>query len=75
MTDAQAPTPHDQLVTALYAVLDECDTTGWNLPEALARALVEVATEHGGSYALIAHRPGSWEAQHVAALAAEADHR
>lgn len=60
-------TPHEQLVAAIEATLEECDQSGWNLPEALSRALTEVAGRHG-SYRLIEHRPGSWEASHVEAL-------
>lgn len=59
---------HDQLVAAIEATLVECDDRdGWNLPEALSAALTEVAKRHG-SWRLIEHRPGSWEATHIAAL-------
>lgn len=58
---------HEQLVAAIEATLIECDSTGWNFPEALSRALTEVAQRHG-SPRLVEHRPGSWEAEHVEAL-------
>ena len=72
-----------QLVDALAAAyqLGE-DTTydpggpvpAWaNLPEQLRDALEELGRRHGGSATLVAHRPGSWEAVHVVALAAGAD--
>lgn len=64
---------HDELVAALAGALDECDRTGSNLPEMLRAALESVAREHGGSWALVRHRPGSWEASHVVALASGAD--
>ena len=66
----------DDLTRALRAVLEFCDTNhGYNLPDLLSSALVTVAYERGGSHALISHRPGSWEATHVQALAAEADYQ
>lgn len=73
-----------QLVAALGAAyqLGE-DTTydpagpvpAWaNLPEQLREALEALGRSQGGSNALVVHRPGSWEAQHVLALAAGADY-
>lgn len=47
--------------------------TGDNLPERLRAALESLAEECGGAEALVAHRPGCWEADHVRALAALAD--
>ena len=41
---------------------------GTNLPEFLRGALEVVAAEVGGPDALVKHRPGSWEAEHVLAL-------
>lgn len=61
---------YGDLVAALVLALTHCDETGDNLPEMLRAALEEVATELGGVLRLVEHRPGSWEAQHVAALAA-----
>jgi hypothetical protein len=61
---------HDGLVDALVLALAYCDETGDNLPEMLRAALEDVAHELGSVLRLIEHRPGSWEAQHVAALAA-----
>jgi hypothetical protein len=50
------------------AVANEQDFGGW-----LAGVLEDVARELGGSAALVARRPGSWEAEHVRGLAAGAD--
>lgn len=73
-----------QLVAALAAAyqLGEDTTTdrggpvpAWaNLPEQLRDALEELGRRQGGSEVLVSHRPGSWEAQHVRALAAGADY-
>src|SRR5262245_32480192 len=69
----------DDLVTAIERALAVCDAlddgfrTEWgtragvNLPELLAAALTRVAVAQG-SYRLTMHRPGCWEAEHVAAL-------
>lgn len=58
--------------TAIAAVRaaaeNEHDFGGW-----LAHVLEDVARERGGSEALVAGRPGSWEAEHVRRLAAGAD--
>ena len=51
------------------AAEDEQDFGGW-----LAGVLEAVARERGGSQALVAGRPGCWEAEHVRRLAAGADH-
>ena len=68
-----------ELATAIeraLAVCDACDdgfrteygaAAGVNLPELLSAALSRVALEQG-SYRLVQHRPGSWEAEHVRAL-------
>jgi hypothetical protein len=61
---------HAQLVDALAEALDYCARSGWNLPEVLRMALEQLAADRGGSWQLIKHRPGSWEAVHVSALAA-----
>jgi hypothetical protein len=64
----------DALEDALEDALGLCDgQAGLNLPELLREALERVARRHGGSHALVRHRPGSWEAVHVAALAELAD--
>lgn len=68
---------HEQLVAAIEASLDECGDpqevnpgvcAGDNLPDRLSVALSEVARRRGGVEALVAHRPGCWEADHVRAL-------
>lgn len=73
------------LTTAIGLALDVCDAhdsgplpgrtirAGLNMPELLRDALEDVARERGGTDALVIHRPGSWEAQHVRALASGAD--
>jgi len=54
----------ERALTALgEAVTAEHDFPGW-----LAGVLARIAAAHGGSYALIAGRPGSWEAGHVERL-------
>lgn len=63
------------LDVALEVALGYCENygDGSNLPEMLAQSLESLARARGGSHALVAQRPGSWEATHVAALAAGAD--
>lgn len=78
MTDLAArDAAQRQLVDALRAMLDSLGDpvevapgvyAGDNLPERLAAALSELARERGGTDALVAHRPGCWEATHVEAL-------
>ena len=68
--------PTERLIAAMADVLAFCDEhPGFNLPDLLSVALTEVAYQHGGTDALTRHRPGCWEASHVQALAAGADHR
>ena len=68
--------PTQELADAIAECLEFCnDHPGCNLPDLLSTALVEIARERGGSWALIAHRSGSWEATHVQALAAAADYQ
>lgn len=69
-TTPDTPTDFDLLVGLVLRQLDKGDLAGW-----LSAALVEAAELAGGgdrnagAYRLIAGRPGSWEAQHVFALA------
>lgn len=72
--------PAEALTQALRDVLDVCDTARaadghamHNLPDVLSAALTQVGRERGGTIGLIQHRIGSWEAEHVRALAAFAD--
>lgn len=58
---------HAQLTDAITQALTFCDESGCNLPELISAALTAVAIEQG-SYRLIEHRPGSWEAGHIEAL-------
>jgi hypothetical protein len=54
----------DQATAAVLAAVEqEHDFGGW-----LARVLAAAAAELGSSDALIAGRPGSWEADHVRGL-------
>ena len=67
----------DQLVEALRVNLAACGQphevhpgvfAGDNLPERISAALMQLAEELGSTEALVAHRPGCWEAEHVRAL-------
>jgi hypothetical protein len=73
-----------KLKDALLAALDACDPpvevardfgkpvyAGTNLSELLSEALTLASRERGGVEALVRHRPGCWEADHVRALAAD----
>lgn len=67
---------HERMVDAIAYAYDACDRTHSNLPETIRAALEEFAAQHGyTSYDLVVHRPGSWEATHILALAAGADYR
>lgn len=61
------------LVAALQDCYDAAAGTGHNLPEMLREALEYVAVGYGSIEALVAQRPGSWEADHVRQLAAGAE--
>ncbi|HVT78307.1 MAG TPA: hypothetical protein VHD87_14825 [Acidimicrobiales bacterium] len=70
------------LVDALRVNLEACGEpvevragvfAGDNLAERLRSALEALAVERGGVEALVAHRPGCWEADHVRQLAAMVD--
>jgi hypothetical protein len=63
----------EQITTATLAAYAICETTGHNVPDLLAAGLRQAAELTGGSTGLVRHRPGSWEAEHVAALAAGLD--
>lgn len=73
----------DALVAAIKQALAACDPpqevnpgvyAGLNFPELLSAALEQVCEDAGqGSAYLVRHRPGSWEATHVQALAASVD--
>jgi hypothetical protein len=67
----------EELIKAIEANLDACGTphevspgayAGDNLADRLSVVLSEVARRRGGVEALVAHRPGCWEADHVRAL-------
>ncbi len=68
--------PIQALADAVAECLELCnDHPGYNLPDLLSAALVEIARERSGSWALVAQRSGSWEATHVQALGAAADYQ
>lgn len=54
---------------AAIANLHDGVRAGSNVPDLLSAALEVVAAEVGGPDALVQHRPGSWESEHVHALA------
>lgn len=58
---------HDR---ALLAALRTAHAAGEDVAETIARALARLAAELGSSFAVLANRPGSWEAAHVRALLA-----
>jgi hypothetical protein len=58
-----------QLTVALQDCLETAGATGHNLPEMLREALEALAVECRSIEALVAQRPGSWEAEHVRQLA------
>lgn len=47
---------------------------GPNLPEMIRASLEWLGAIKGGTEALVRHRPGSWEAEHIRALAAMLDY-
>jgi hypothetical protein len=63
-----------QLAAALQDCLETAAETGHNLPEMLREALEELAVTYRSVEALVAQRPGSWEAEHVRQLAAGAEY-
>lgn len=54
--------------TQLLAALRSAHAAGEDVAEAIARGLARLAAELGGSTKVLANRPGSWEAAHVAEL-------
>jgi hypothetical protein len=64
-----------QLTAALQGCLETAGETGHNLPEMLSEALVALAVQYRSVEALVAQRPGSWEAEHVRQLAAGAQYK
>ena len=78
--DANLDTVNAELVAVLrhaWVVCERLDAgpiypggprAGVNLPELLSGALQALAAELGSTEALVRHRPGSWEAEHVRAL-------
>ena len=60
------------LVRAIRAAEATCAELDSSFPDLLREALEEVAGELGGAEMLVRTRPGSWEADHLHALVAEA---
>ena len=52
----------------LLAALRTSHASGEDVSEAIAHALARLAVELGGSLQVLASRPGSWEASHIAEL-------
>jgi hypothetical protein len=52
----------------LLAALRTTHAAGEDVAETIARALARLAAELGGMWQVLANRPGSWEASHVAEL-------
>jgi hypothetical protein len=52
----------------LLAALRTAHAAGEDVAETVARALARLAAELGGMWQVLANRPGSWEASHVAEL-------
>lgn len=64
---------HAAAVEALAQLELECAVTGGSFPDDLREVLEALARRLGGSEALVETRPGSWEADHIRALAAGVD--
>ena len=73
-TDRPMP-PIDELAGLVVDCWHYCEQWGGNVPDLLSAALMQAASELGGSSVLVVHRPGCWEATHVQALAAGADYQ
>ncbi len=54
----------------LLAALRTARAAGEDVAETIARALARLAAELGSSFAVLANRPGSWEASHIRGLLA-----
>lgn len=61
------PADEPDTAAAVAAVL-EAHQAGWDVAGFVARVLATAAAEVGGTEALLANRPGSWEASHVRQL-------
>lgn len=65
----------DAMVKAIDDYEAGCEALpGWSFPDGLREALEVVAQRRGGSELLVVTRPGSWEADHIVALARGADY-
>jgi hypothetical protein len=64
----------DQYTALTLAAFAFCEAnTGYNVADLLSAGLRQAATTLGSAGELVSHRPGSWEADHLAALAATAN--
>lgn len=66
MTD----TAYDRTTSAAAELILAAHGAGHDIAEWLAAALAQAAARLGSTEALLANRPGSWEASHVRALLA-----
>lgn len=64
MTD----TDRDRTTSAAAELILAAHATGLDIAEWLAAALAQAAARLGSTEALLANRPGSWEAAHLRAL-------
>lgn len=65
---------HAAAVEALAQLELDCAAYAGSFPDDLRAVIEDLARRVGGSWELIETRPGSWEATHIQALAAGADH-
>jgi hypothetical protein len=65
--------PIEGLAAVLGAAEQWCQENGASFPDLLREVLEVMAADLGGTEGLVRTRPGSWEAQHLRALAAGAD--
>lgn len=65
---------HAAAVEALAQLELDCAAYRSSFPDDLRAVLEELARRLGGTEALVGTRPGSWEADHIRALAAGADY-
>lgn len=64
---------HRAAVEALDLLEQTCERLGMSFPDAVREAFESLASRRGSIAALVATRPGCWEAAHIEALAAGYD--
>lgn len=67
----QPPLPPEERLTAMTAILVEARKAHLDLGEIIATALHDAAEAQGSVEALVAGRPGSWEADIIRRMASE----